>query len=81
MTECEFKNVPSTFVFLFFFLVSVGKEQHGFIDLEMLPPELGITILSYLNATDLCLAGCVWQDLGNDEYLWQGYEGSPLDFY
>ncbi|XP_031723085.1 F-box only protein 8 [Anarrhichthys ocellatus] len=49
-----------------------GKEQHGFIDLEMLPPELGITILSYLNATDLCLAGCVWQDLGSDEYLWQG---------
>ncbi|KAK1886634.1 F-box only protein 8 [Dissostichus eleginoides] len=49
-----------------------GKERHGFIDLEMLPPELGITILSYLNATDLCLAGCVWQDLGNDEYLWQG---------
>ncbi|XP_061581765.1 F-box only protein 8 isoform X2 [Cololabis saira] len=49
-----------------------GKEQHGFIDLEMLPPELGVAILSYLNATDLCLAGCVWQDLGNDEYLWQG---------
>ncbi|KAM4611762.1 F-box only protein 8 [Polymixia lowei] len=49
-----------------------GKEQHGFIDLEMLPPELGITILSYLNATDLCLAGCVWQGLGHDEYLWQG---------
>ncbi|KAK7929747.1 hypothetical protein WMY93_006142 [Mugilogobius chulae] len=49
-----------------------GKEQHGFIDLEMLPPELGITILSYLNATDLCLASCVWQGLGNDEYLWQG---------
>uniref|UniRef100_A0A3B3UXK4 F-box domain-containing protein n=1 Tax=Poecilia latipinna TaxID=48699 RepID=A0A3B3UXK4_9TELE len=47
-------------------------QQHGFIDLEMLPPELGITILSYLNATDLCLAGCVWQDLGHDEYLWQG---------
>lgn len=53
-------------------LLTVGKEHHGFIDLEMLPPELGITILSYLNATDLCLAGCVWQDLGNDEYLWQG---------
>lgn len=51
---------------------SGGKEPHGFIDLEMLPPELGITILSYLNATDLCLAGCVWQGLGNDEYLWQG---------
>ncbi|XP_069031368.1 F-box only protein 8-like isoform X2 [Embiotoca jacksoni] len=49
-----------------------GKQQRSFIDLEMLPPELGITILSYLNATDLCLAGCVWQDLGHDEYLWQG---------
>ncbi|TNN80701.1 F-box only protein 8 [Liparis tanakae] len=49
-----------------------GKEHHGFIDLEMLPHELGVTILSYLNATDLCLAGCVWQDLGHDEYLWQG---------
>ncbi|XP_062243308.1 F-box only protein 8 [Platichthys flesus] len=47
-------------------------EQRGFRDLEMLPPELGITILSYLNATDLCLAGCVWQGLGKDEYLWQG---------
>ncbi|KAG9344176.1 hypothetical protein JZ751_012660 [Albula glossodonta] len=44
-----------------------GKEERGFIDLEMLPPELGITILSYLNATDLCLASCVWQELGNDE--------------
>ncbi|CAL8289997.1 unnamed protein product [Arctogadus glacialis] len=49
-----------------------GRAQHRFIDLEMLPPELSITILSYLNATDLCLAGCVWQDLGHDEYLWQG---------
>ncbi|KAI5107675.1 F-box only protein 8, partial [Silurus meridionalis] len=49
-----------------------AKEEQGFIDLDMLPPELSITILSYLNATDLCLASCVWQDLGNDEYLWQG---------
>lgn len=49
-----------------------GKGDQGFIDLEMMPPELSITILSYLNATDLCLASCVWQDLGKDEYLWQG---------
>ncbi|XP_039606014.1 F-box only protein 8 [Polypterus senegalus] len=49
-----------------------AKEEQSFIDLERLPPELSITILSYLNATDLCLASCVWQDLGNDEYLWQG---------
>lgn len=52
--------------------VRKGKDEHGFIDLEMLPPELSITILSYLNATDLCLASCVWQDLGSDDYLWQG---------
>lgn len=57
--------------------VRKGKEEQGFIDLEMLPPELSITILSYLNATDLCLASCVWQDLGNDEYLWQGSVRSP----
>lgn len=49
-----------------------AKEQDGFINLEMLPPELSFTILSYLNATDLCLASCVWQDLANDELLWQG---------
>lgn len=68
VTELYFKFLDvSSFV-----LPTVGKEQHSFIDLEMLPPELGITILSYLNATDLCLAGCVWQELGNDEYLWQG---------
>jgi F-box protein 8 len=48
------------------------KEQEGFINLEMLPPELSFTILSYLNATDLCLASCVWRDLANDELLWQG---------
>ncbi|KAF0038043.1 hypothetical protein F2P81_010917 [Scophthalmus maximus] len=56
-----------------------GNERRGFIDLQMLPPELGITILSYLNATDLCLAGCVWQDLGHDEYLWQGRLYLQLD--
>ncbi|XP_029432942.1 F-box only protein 8 [Rhinatrema bivittatum] len=49
-----------------------SKEEQGFINLEMLPPELSFTILSYLNATDLCLASCVWQDLANDELLWQG---------
>ncbi|XP_058048450.1 F-box only protein 8 isoform X2 [Ahaetulla prasina] len=51
-----------------------SKEQEGFINLEMLPPELSFTILSYLNATDLCLASCVWQDLANDELLWQGWK-------
>jgi len=37
-----------------------------------LPPELALTVLSKLNATDLCLAACVWQKLASDEILWQG---------
>jgi len=43
-----------------------------FPDLSQLPPELSLLVLSHLNATDLCLAACVWQDLGNDELLWHG---------
>ncbi|CAI9744437.1 F-box only protein 8-like [Octopus vulgaris] len=42
----------------------------GFPDLRELPPELSLAVLSYLNATDLCLAACVWDTLGNDELLW-----------
>ena len=44
-----------------------------FPDLSQLPPELSLLILSKLNATDLYLASCVWQDLASDEVLWQGY--------
>lgn len=43
----------------------------AFPDLSRLPPELSLAILSHLNATDLCLAACVWKQLGNDEILWQ----------
>ena len=43
----------------------------SFPDLSELPPELGLTVLSYLNPTDLCLAACVWDHLANDELLWQ----------
>ena len=43
----------------------------NFIDLYELPPELGLTILSYLNPTDLCLASCVWDQLANVDFLWQ----------
>ena len=43
-----------------------------FPDLQDLPPELSINVLSHLNATDLCLAGCVWQNLAKDEILWMG---------
>lgn len=41
-------------------------------DLSQLPPELALAILKNLNATDLCLASCVWQTLANDEILWRG---------
>lgn len=41
-------------------------------DLSQLPPELALHILKHLNATDLCLAACVWQTLANDEILWFG---------
>lgn len=41
-------------------------------DLSQLPPELALQILKNLNATDLCLAACVWQTLANDEILWLG---------
>ncbi len=42
-----------------------------FPDLESIPPELSLQILKYLNATDLCLAACVWSSLANDDILWQ----------
>lgn len=48
-----------------------GKQVTRFPDLSSIPPELALSILSHLNATDLCLAACVWQHLGNDEMLWQ----------
>lgn len=41
-------------------------------DISQLPPELALEILKNLNATDLCLASCVWQTLANDEILWLG---------
>ena len=43
-----------------------------FPDLESMPPELSLQILKYLNATDLCLAACVWSSLANDDLLWHG---------
>lgn len=50
----------------------VTETDSGFPDLTVLPPEIALTVLSNLNATDLCLAACVWQKLASDEILWQG---------
>ena len=50
-----------------------GQEDETAVkDLDHLPPELAITILSHLDATDLCLAACVWQELATDNILWHG---------
>lgn len=49
-----------------------GAALTRFRDLSELPPELALAILSHLDATDLCLAACVWGHLANDEMLWQG---------
>ena len=45
---------------------------HKFPDLSHLPPEVALQVLKNLNATDLCLASCVWQQLASDNILWQG---------
>ncbi|CAF1214684.1 unnamed protein product [Adineta ricciae] len=48
------------------------KQVTKISDISQLPPELALQILKNLNATDLCLAACVWQTLANDEILWLG---------
>jgi len=51
------------------------EEESGdstrFPDLSQLPPEIGLEVLKNLDATDLCLASCVWEQLANDQLLWQ----------
>jgi len=52
-----------------------GLKLESFPDLVTLPPELAVQVLSYLDATDLCLASCVnqdWSNLANVELLWKG---------
>jgi len=48
------------------------EEEQKFPDLSHLPPEVALQVLKNLNATDLCLASCVWQQLASDNILWQG---------
>ena len=47
-------------------------EEEKFPDLSNIPPEIALQVLKNLNATDLCLASCVWQQLASDNILWQG---------
>ena len=48
------------------------REAEKFPDLSNIPPEIALQVLKNLNATDLCLASCVWQQLASDNILWQG---------
>lgn len=48
-------------------------KQESFPDLCNFPPEVAVCVLSHLNATDLCLAACVWKHLADNELLWQRY--------
>ena len=48
------------------------EQAQKFPDLSHLPPEVALQVLKNLNATDLCLASCVWQQLASDNILWQG---------
>ena len=48
------------------------EEGEKFPDLSNIPPEIALQVLKNLNATDLCLASCVWQQLASDNILWQG---------
>ncbi|UXI16592.1 Prion protein-interacting protein [Sarcoptes scabiei] len=52
-------------------LSSHQKNLDKLPDLASWPPELSLNVLKNLNATDLCLASCVWNELAKDELLWQ----------
>ncbi len=49
-------------------------------DLNEWPPELSLTVLKHLNATDLCLASCVWTELAKDEVLWHSLSCSQWGY-
>lgn len=52
---------------------SRNLQLESFPDLSNFPPEVAVSVLSHLNATDLCLAACVWKHLADNELLWQRY--------
>lgn len=57
------------------------RKVNSFPDLARLPPEVAVQVLSHLDATDLCLAGCVnelWSSLANVEVLWKRLAAGSL---
>ncbi|XP_054155254.1 F-box only protein 8-like [Oppia nitens] len=56
------------------------SETNAIPDLSEWPPELSLTVLKNLNATDLCLAACVWTELATDEVLWHSLSCSQWGY-
>lgn len=47
------------------------SQSDSFPDLKLLPPEIGLKILSNINAQELRVCRHVWEDLANDDLLWK----------
>ena len=54
--------------------------SEGLPDLSKWPPELSLTVLKNLTATDLCMAACVWTELATDEVLWHSLSCSQWGY-
>ena len=47
------------------------SQSCSFPDLKLLPPEIGLKILSNVSAQELRVCRQVWQDLASDDLLWK----------
>lgn len=48
-----------------------APQYESFPDLKFLPPEIGLKILSNVEARDLRLCKEFWKDLADDDFLWK----------
>jgi len=48
-----------------------AEPPKSFPDLNLLPAELGLKILSNVDAQDLRLVQSIWSHLANDDHLWK----------
>lgn len=69
--ELDSKNLFFSVTFECFLKISIFLLFLELPDLASWPPELSLNVLKNLNATELCLAACVWNELGRDDLLWQ----------
>lgn len=55
------------------YLKKYNHEGRTFTDLRKLPPELGLKVLSNLDADDLKRVTEIWTELADDNSLWKRY--------